>query len=269
MEPEHVERAGAVVRIGRATGRRLAVQHARIRRVAAVRADESVIGQGLAAMQRDHRLALRGDGGGEVVNDGWQAGSRDSGAERRRAAAAFDRAVRRDEQAAAHVHHVDGCAVGLRGALRPVSDAAEVAGIPERGDRHPVPARLFDPDVDRLLADRLSESAAAVDDGQRLGLAHHLHPPAGEDPSVPHPLHVTVGAEHAVGVVSAKIGAGEPPRDAMGLFRIAAGAFEDRAHEPLHRRRIHAHLPLGAAHVRAFVRDHPRVSASVLAHAAV
>ena len=88
----------------------------------------------------------------------------------------------------AHVHHVDGRAVRLRRALRPVPDAAEVAGVLQSGDRHSVPARLLDPEVHGLLADRLPEAVAAVDDRNHLGLALDLDAPSRQDLAGLHPF---------------------------------------------------------------------------------
>ena len=187
--------------------------------------------------------------------------------------AALDRAERRDDQAPAHVHHVDGRAVRLRRALRPVPDASQVARVPERGDRHPMPACLLDPEVHGLLADRLSEPVAAVDDRDHLGLA--LDPDAlpRHDLAGLHPLQVAAGAEHAVRVVPAQVGAGEPPRDAPGLHGVAAGTLEDRSDEALHGRCVDVDLPARAADRRApthhRVPAHPRASAMALAQAAL
>ena len=48
-------------------------------------------------------------------------------------------------------------------------------------------------------------------------------------------------------IVPAKVRAGEAPSDAVGFLRAAAGAFEDRADEALHRLRLDADLPARAA----------------------
>ena len=203
------------------------------------------------------------------MDDRRGVGTRHPCAEGRGAAAALDRPEWRHDQAPAHVHHVDGCAVRRRSALRPIPDAAQVAGIPERGDRHPVPAGLCDPEVHGLLPDCLPEAVVAVDDRERLGLALDLDASAREDLAVLHPLHVAAGAEHPVRVVSAQIGAGEPPCDATGLLGIAAGAFEDRADESLHRRRIDVDLTVRAVNRGVRAPAHPRASAMALAHAAL
>ena len=251
------------MRVGDPARRRAVVEGSRVRRVVPVRIDQRVSGQGLAAVQGDHRLALRHHRGREVVDDGRLAGNRHPGAERRGAAAALDCAERREDQAPAHVHHVDGGAARLRRTLGPVPDAAEVAGVLQRGDRHAVTARLLDPEVHRLLPDRLPEAVVAVDHRERLGLALDLDAPAREDLALSHPLHVAAGAEHSVRIVSAKIRAGEPPRDAVGLLGVAAGALEDGADEALHRGRIDMNLTVGAAdRAAARIRAAARVRAA-------
>ena len=177
--------------------------------------------------------------------------------------------VRCDDEAPAHVHHVDGRAVRLRGAFRPVADAAEVTGVLERGDRHPVTARLLHAEVHRLLPDRLPEAVAAVHDREHLGLALDLDAPAREDLAVLHPLHVAAGAEHAVRIVSAKIGAGEPPCDAAGLHRVAPGVLEDPGHEALHGPGFDVDLSVRPADRGDGPRRHARASAMAAAHAAL
>ena len=269
MKPERGESARTGVRIGGAARLGLAVERARVRRVVSVGADERIVRQRLATVQRHHRLAFGHHRGGEVVDDGRLARTRHPGAERRGAAATLDRSERRDDEAPAHVHHVDGRAVRLRGALRPVADAAEVTGVLERGDRHAVTARLRDTEVHRLLADRLTETVAAVDDREHLGLALDLDAPAGEDLAVLHPFHVAAGAKHAVRIVSAKIGAGEPPCDASGFHRIAAGVLEDAGHEALHRPGVDVDLSVRPANRGDGGGGHARASAIAPAHAAL
>ena len=130
-------------------------------------------------------------------------------------------------------------------------------------------ARLRDPEIDGLLPDGLPESVVAVDDREHLGLAFDLDAPARKNLADLHPLHVAAGAEHAMGIVSAEIRAGESPRDAAGLLGIAAGAFEDRTDEAFHRRGIDVNLTVRAADGGIRVAAHPRASATALAQAAL
>ena len=69
--------------------------------------------------------------------------------------------------------------------------------------------------------------------------------------------------------MSAKIRAGEPPCDAAGLHRVAAGVLEDRGHEALHRPGVDVDLPVRPADRGDRPGGHARASAIAPAHAAL
>ena len=101
---------------------------------------------------------------------------RDAGRDGVGGQAALGAADRGDEDAqAASVDEVQGEQARRDGHLRPVADAAQVAGVAQGDHRHARAApTLSMPSSHRLLAHRLAEAELAVDDGERLVLEDDL-----------------------------------------------------------------------------------------------
>ena len=125
----------------------------------------------------DPDLALGDGAGGDVEDDRRAAGNRHSRGDRVGRQPALLAAVGRDEDAAAAgVHEVERDLALPGGHLGPVADPAQVAGIPQRHQRHAELGALVEGELHRLLADHLAESEPAVEHGHDLVLARRSRP---------------------------------------------------------------------------------------------
>ena len=235
MVAEGADRARPLARVAPVGAVDLAVEQPRIARNRAVRSDQRVARQALAAIGRDQRLALGHQRGREIEHHGVLAGARHADAERRGREAALGAAERRDQDAAMRVDEMDGDHA-LRGRqLGPVADPADMARVTQRHDRGAARARLGDADLHRLRRHGLAKAHAAIDHRHGVVLEHDLGRTAGENPTRGEHLDIARHAHHAVAVVPREIGGDEVARHARGLVGRTARGEEDARDEALER----------------------------------
>ena len=195
------------------------VQHRRIFAQRAVEIDQRALRQFLAAAARHQHLAFGDDRGGEIEHDRILPLARNADAIGRGRQPLLDAAIRRHQQRARGIDEVDryqpfGCRH-----LRPVADAADMAGIAQRDGGKARLLAFLDADPDRLRRHGLPVAELAIDHRQRRRIDDEFDGLVGNDGTHLLPPDIDRHPDHAVAVVSGEIGGRQVGRDAPGFFR--------------------------------------------------
>ena len=238
MLAEGADRALACAVVARPARLVIAIEQMRIAAHGAIRTHQGVGRQLLAAAACDQDLAFGDDRCCEIENDRLGVGARNADAERGGREPAIDPAERRHQHASRRIDEMDRDKARFRGHSCPIADASDMPGIAQRNRGKPVLPALFDSELDRLRRDRLAESIAAVDHGQRRrvdedrDLLVRDHAPFGFH------LHIARDTDHAVAVVAGEVGRDQIFGDAAPLLGRAAGFDEDLGDELLEHARL-------------------------------
>ena len=246
MVPEGADGAGSLAVVARARGRVVAVEQVRIGAGLAVRTDQRSLRQLLAALARHQDLALGHDRGGEVEDQRVLAGPRDADAIGRSREATLHATERRHEDAARSVDEMDRHEARFGRHLRPVTDAADMAGIAQRHRRKTVLEALVDADLHRLRSHGLAEAVLAVDHGDHRRIDQHVDLHVGNDGAGLLLRGIARHADHAVTVVARQVGTDEVATDAATLLFRASRRGKDVRDEGFEFLRLDRHV----AHVR-------------------
>jgi hypothetical protein len=193
----------------------------------AVGTDQSVGRQWLAAVACDIDFAFGDQRGCEIEHDGRGALPGNANAERRRRQSALQSAERRDQNRTRSVDEMDRDQSSRRGALRPLADTADVAGIAQRDCGKAGRLRLLHANVDGHRRHRLTEAEAAVDDSNHRSVDKTFERLIGNEVAAAHPIDITRNTDNAVAVVACEIGVDERSGDAACFLRLTAGAGEN------------------------------------------
>ena len=113
------------------------------------------------------------------------------------------------------------------GALRPLADAADMAGVAQRNCGKAGRLGFFNADVDGHRRRRLPEAEAPVDDADDRRIDEALDRLVGNELACANPIDVTRHANDAMAVVTGEIGVNKGGGDAARFFGAAADASEN------------------------------------------
>ncbi len=102
-----------------------------------------------------------------------------------------------------------------------------MAGIAQRNRGKARRLGFFNADVDGHRRNRLTETEAAVDDGDDRRIDEAFDRLVGNDIARADPIDITRHADHAMAVVAGEVGVDQRRGDAARLFRAAADATEN------------------------------------------
>ena len=176
-------------------------------------------------------LPFRDQRGCEIEHDGRGALARNANAKRRRRQPTLEAPERRDQDRAGRVDEMDRDQSSRRGALGPLADAADVAGIAQRDGGKAGRLRLLDANVDGHRGHCLTEAETAVDDADHRSVDNTFKRLVGNEVARAHPIDITRNTDHAVAVVAGEIGVDERGGHAARLFNLTAGASENLSAE--------------------------------------
>ena len=195
------------------------VQHSRILAQHAVGIDQRALGQFLAAAACDQHLALGDDRGCKIEHDRILPNAGNADAIGRGRQPLLDAAIGRDQKRARSVDEMHRHQPFGGGHLRPVADAADMAGVAQR-DRGKARLLAFvDADPHCLRRHGLPVAELAVDHRERRRIDHDFGDLVGNDGAHLLPADVDGNADHAVAVMAGEIGGRQVRRDAPCFFR--------------------------------------------------
>ena len=194
------------------------VQHGRVFAQRAVGIDQRALWQFLAAAACDQHLAFGDDRGREIEHDRILPLTRNADAIRRGRQPLLDAAIGRHQQRAGGVDEMHRHQAFGGGHLRPVADAADMAGVAQRDRGKARLLAFLDADPHRLRRHRLAVAELAVDHRERRRIDHDLGDLVGNHRAHFLPADIDRYPDHAVAVMAGEIGGREIGRDAPGFF---------------------------------------------------
>ncbi len=200
------DRAAALAEIAWAGRLVFAIEQDGIAAHPAIRADQSIGRDLLAALAGDQHLALGDDRGREVEHERRPPRQRHADAIGGGGKTPLDPGERRHQHAAPGIDEVDRDDALGGGHLGPVADPPDMAGIAQRHGGEPHHLAFLDADGDRLRRDGLAEAELAVDDGEYRRVDHHFDKLVGDDTAVLLHLDIARDAHHPMAVVTGEIG---------------------------------------------------------------